>query len=667
MTTPGNLLTRSMSAEIAQQAQQELTLQQKHPELDIRELDHVIFPEDAYLDGVYWADLPRKTRWKYINDQQNTETKRELKLIWETFKRDPLEPVRQYFGTYVVNGLGLFVEGYVLFSIGNIQPLFAAVWPNCWGSKLPKVCTETSVQTTTYMEIVGIILGQIIVGVIGDYVGRRFGLVMDAMIMFTGTLLLCASWGASLQGWVIMYALSLLWYGIGVGGEYPMTATKSMEGSGGRNSSNADKLHRGRSVSLAFLMQGWGQLFNQGALIICLLIFHGGSSAPYSVTSTQYTFRVQFGLVAFVTLWLVYYRFYKVKYADAALQKAKAKSQVTGYDIASLKLTTTHYWHRLVGTAGSWYCNDIFFYGNKIFQAQFISAITQKSGADVVFTNWLWNLANIGVSLCGYYLAAFTIDNKFYGRNRMQLVGFMADFILFVVAAGAYDYLTTQQVKAFQAIYFLSSFFQQFGPNATTFLLAAEVYPAPIRSTAHGVSAAFGKLGALTATIAYNYIDTHTKIWVVCWFGLAGAILTWLFSPDTTGMDLREQERYWHFVRHGKAEQYHGIAVHPRHLSRWEIYVLGRDKAYNAELDTQMKIDELRTEYQSSIYSTDKDDDRKSDDDEIDEKVKKYFEKETNLRHRKKPVSETSDETITPDEEKARSNMDSLYRAMNSP
>ena len=35
----------------------------------------------------------------------------------------------------------------------------------------------------------------------------------------------------------------------------------------------------------------------------------------------------------------------------------------------------------------------------------------------------------------GYYLAAFLIDHKFYGRKRMQLIGFLADGILFLISA----------------------------------------------------------------------------------------------------------------------------------------------------------------------------------------------------------------------------------------
>ena len=42
-----------------------------------------------------------------------------------------------------------------------------------------------------------------------------------------------------------------------------------------------DRLHRGRTTLLAFLMQGWGQLINQVVLILALLIFNYGSSPPY--------------------------------------------------------------------------------------------------------------------------------------------------------------------------------------------------------------------------------------------------------------------------------------------------------------------------------------------------------------------------------------------------
>ena len=182
----------------------------------------------------------------------------------------------------------------------------------------------------------------------------------------------------------------------------------------------------------------------------------------------------------------------------------------------------------------------------------------------------------------------------------MQTVGFMMDFILFVVPAFSYSYYTSPEgIHAFQAMYFLSSFFQQFGPNAVTFLVAAEVYPTPIRATAHGFSAAWGKAGALLAAVLYNYIDDQTKFYVVPWFGLMGVLVTVLWLPDTTGLDLKEQERRWAYIRAGRAEDYHGIAVHPKHLSLWERW-RGLGRQYDAALDYRQKIEELRGEWEEA-------------------------------------------------------------------
>jgi hypothetical protein len=191
----------------------------------------------------------------------------------------------------------------------------------------------------------------------------------------------------------------------------------------------------------------------------------------------------------------------------------------------------------------------------------------------------------------------FLIDSKLYGRKHMMTIGFLLDFVLFVVPAFHYQYYrSAPHIHAFQAMYFLSSFFNQFGPNCVTFLVAAEIYPTAIRASAHGFSAACGKLGALFAAVLYNYIDTQTKFYVVPWFGLAGVVLTVVFLPDTTGLDLKEQERRWAYIRAGREHDYHGTAVHPKHLSLWER-MRGVGKYYNADLDYKQKIEEMRGEW----------------------------------------------------------------------
>lgn len=464
-------------------------------------------------------------------------------------------------------------------------------------------------------------------------IGRRWGLIQDAGIMFLGLLMLVASWGVTLNGWVICYAWSLFFYGIGVGGEYPMTATAAMENAtgSGRVSTKDDRLHRGRKVTMAFLMQGWGQFFNQVILILLLLIFHHGSgNPPYSAVSAQWAFRVSFAIPTVGTLWLVYYRWYKMPLASKALNAAKKKSSVTGYDVQSLKLTCNHFGGRLIATAGAWFCNDVFFYGNKLFQSQFIKVLSPNSHS--VMTGWLWNLLNVGVSLTGYYLASFLIDIKFVGRKRMQQLGFLMDFILFIIPAFHFNYYANVKanIPAFQAMYFLSSFFNQFGPNSTTFLVAAEVFPTPVRASAHGFSAAVGKLGALLAAILYNYIDTQTKFYVVPWFGLAGMLVTWLFLPDTTGLDLKEQERRFTYIRAGREHEYHGVAVHPHHLSLWER-LRGAGKHYDPKLDYVSKVKDLRAEWEERQAEKAQDEaDSGIVDDEYPQEVHDFFAKEYN-------------------------------------
>lgn len=271
----------------------------------------------------------------------------------------------------------------------------------------------------------------------------------------------------------------------------------------------------------------------------------------------------------------------------------------------------------------------------------FIKIIDPNS---TVLGGWLWNILNVGCALVGYYLAAMLIDHRFYGRTRMQAVGFIAIFILFIISASLFTELQKPgtPIKVFQFMYFFSSFWSQFGPNSTTFLLAAEVYPAPVRATAHGFSAACGKLGALMPTVIYNYVSNGTKFWIVSWFGLIGFLLTVVFVADTTGLDLREQERYWICIREGRPHDYHGIAIHPRHLSLYETWVLHRNRYYDPELDKQDKIKELRIAYEEALASKYGSEDGRSSNDDFSENVSKYFEMEKQIMSRKADMKTNS-------------------------
>lgn len=140
-------------------------------DMDLNEkgaFDQLIRPDDSFTpEGTYWADLPLAKKIKFVSSYDAQETKRELGNIWSMMKEDPLSPISYYFRNMVLPGAGLGLEGYVLFSIGNIKPLFEKTFPDCWDSH--QICNKQWLNAVDYLEIIGIICGQILVGIIGDW------------------------------------------------------------------------------------------------------------------------------------------------------------------------------------------------------------------------------------------------------------------------------------------------------------------------------------------------------------------------------------------------------------------------------------------------------------------------------------------------------------------
>ena len=92
---------------------------------------------------------------------------------------------------------------YVLFSIGNVTPLLEYTFPECWDEETS--CSANWINAIEYLEVSGIIIGQILVGILGDWLGRRWGLIQDAVIMFIGLVMLSCSWGVTLS---MMFGIS---------------------------------------------------------------------------------------------------------------------------------------------------------------------------------------------------------------------------------------------------------------------------------------------------------------------------------------------------------------------------------------------------------------------------------------------------------------------------
>lgn len=139
---------------------------------------------------------------------------------------------------------------------------------------------------------------------------------------------------------------------------------------------------------------------------------------------------------------------------------------------------------------------------------------------------------------------------------KIQLLGFLfMAAVYFALGIPYYTHWDLHTDRGFMLLYGLTLFFANFGPNTTTFIVPAELFPAQFRSTCHGLSGAAGKLGAIIGSVGFLWASHNKKekgypkaigmtaslviLGGVC---IVGAVITYLFTPETRGRSLEENE-----------------------------------------------------------------------------------------------------------------------------
>eukprot|EP01024_Parvocaulis_polyphysoides_P047962 TRINITY_DN45492_c0_g1_i1.p1 TRINITY_DN45492_c0_g1~~TRINITY_DN45492_c0_g1_i1.p1 ORF type:complete len:111 (+),score=11.38 TRINITY_DN45492_c0_g1_i1:91-423(+) len=109
-----------------------------------------------------------------------------------------------------------------------------------------------------------------------------------------------------------------------------------------------------------------------------------------------------------------------------------------------------------------------------------------------------------------------------------------------------------------------------------------------MRTATHGLSAFCGKLGALIATVMFGYAQSTEFIFFTCAVcGLVGALLTLLFIPNVSHLDLAEADFRWQLILTGAHDRYGGEAIRSDNLSLFERVIFGWQKQYGEE-DSEM-------------------------------------------------------------------------------
>jgi MFS transporter, PHS family, inorganic phosphate transporter len=444
---------------------------------------------------------------------------------------------RFHLRTILVAGMGFFTDAYDLFVISLAIPILVALFE---GGKID----NAQIGLLASSALMGAAVGQLVFGWLGDRVGRRrvYGITLSVMAVgAVGSAFSTPFAGLSTISVLTLWRFVL---GVGVGGDYPLSATIMSEYSNVQS--------RGRLVASVFAMQGFGLVAGAGASL----------AAVYLLPGLDLAWRVILGLGAVPALVTIYYRLRlpetpRFSLAQGRVQEAaRAMASITGGPVATarpaeavqipFRQIVRSYGMLIFGTAAAWFLLDVAFYSTNIFNPLILKEIGfASSGLPVLEQVRRLALGNMLLALMaavpGYWAAVALIDRV--GRRPLQYIGFGVMASAFLVLATGWGTLTAV-LPAFLGVYGLTFFFANFGPNTTTFVYPSEVFPTAFRTTGGGIAAAAGKIGAVVAVALF---PTLLVDFGLPWFfgllavvSLLGVVVTLALLPETSRRSLED-------------------------------------------------------------------------------------------------------------------------------
>lgn len=425
----------------------------------------------------------------------------------------------------LISGMGFFTDAYDLFVISTVATLVKAQW----------TLSTTMTSWVTGAAILGAFVGAFCFGRLADVFGRKTVYVTVAVVMIVGALLSAV---APSVGWLVLARLLL---GLGIGGDYPVSAVLMSE--------YANRNDRGRLVGLVFSMQAVGLIV--GPLIALALLSSG--------MSDDLVWRLLLGVGALPAAGVIYLRSrmpesprFVQQVKGRAEQAARSLESFTKGEVAATGPVATTNGERvsfrsfltnptmlklLVGTAGSWFLFDYAYYGNTLSLPVILGRVAPSG---TVKMNLVWTLGIFIVfALPGYLVSVARMDR--IGHRRLQFIGFSVMAACFLVLAAVPT--LTSAIAPFLLLFGVSYFFVQFGPNTTTFVLPSEVFPVSQRTTGHGIAASIGKLGAFVGVFLVPRLETSVGLrgmLVVAGASAALGLLTTSVLPEPAKRTLEE-------------------------------------------------------------------------------------------------------------------------------
>jgi len=448
---------------------------------------------------------------------------------------------------WFLSSMGIFLDGFDLFVLSIALPLIIVQF----------AATPLQQGIVGAAAVVGAIFGALIGGRLCDRFGRKKVFLVDLLIFIIFAVLSAFAWDI----WSLVLFRFLL--GIGIGADYPVCASYVSE--------FMPKKIRGRMLIAAFSFQAVG-IFAAAGIGLVILALHPSESAwrimliagaiPAIVililrrsipeSARWHIQRKEWKLATGVVRYLIpdFTMDKSIKPpAEAAAKPVPEKRPAWHATLETYaELFNRNNLRRTTLITVPWFLMDFAFYGVGIFTPILIASMMGTHTAGLNFIAQDFYSSGLTAVLDVFLVLGFILNIIFIervGRMRLQLAGFIGMaagmFILALSQSGS------QTIIALAFVGFgLFNLLQNWGPNATTFLLPAELYPTRLRATAHGLASGIAKVGATCGimfvplmTASYGVRLTVIFMGIVC---IIAFIVTWLTRIDMTGRSLEDIE-----------------------------------------------------------------------------------------------------------------------------
>lgn len=421
-------------------------------------------------------------------------------------------------------GLGIFLDGYDLSIIAIALILLRSQW------HLGPY--ETGLLGTS--ALAGALLGSLCGGPLADRYGRKAIYLLDIATFLVAALASGFAWD------VVSLAVLRFILGVGVGADYPLSATYLIE--------FLPRARRGRITMWVFA------LWMGGAAVSSMV---GLALLPFGVHAWRFMF-VSGAIPALGILWLRknlpesprwYLRRGRVAEAVAVLGKlVPALSDTERHTLITVEqqrrqaplapwsaLFTRPYIRRTVFVTVPWFLFDITGYSFGVYAPLLLIGLGLHGRGHAVIGNTLLDI----VSLAGTALLAISIERV--GRLRAQVWGF-AGSVAGLLIVGLFSWFGTPPLAALVAGLLIWQVAISYGPGSTCWIFPVELYPTELRASAHGLATAVSRIGALVAVfllpLVQKAVGEAALMLGFAGVSLAGALLSAWLGQETAQLPL---------------------------------------------------------------------------------------------------------------------------------